>query len=121
LRRFYTHTHTHTYQVFPDVAAGVVTSLEEEFAFLLTRKDAASATLEARVRVSGLREALATLEATLKACAGEGSLQVALATLEATLEACAGVGSLRVASATLEATQEATLEARLRVSSLRIK
>jgi len=38
-------------QVFPDVAAGVVASLEEEFAFLLTKKDAASVTLETRVRV----------------------------------------------------------------------
>ncbi|KAF5832053.1 armadillo-type protein [Dunaliella salina] len=38
-------------QVFPDVASGVVASLEEEFAFLLTKKDAASVTLETRVRV----------------------------------------------------------------------
>eukprot|EP00983_Pelagomonas_calceolata_P108859 1159500-Pelagomonas_calceolata.AAC.21 len=43
-----------TREVFPDVAAGVVASLEEEFAFLLTKKDAASVTLETRVRVGHL-------------------------------------------------------------------
>ena len=44
--------------MFPDVAAGVVASLEEEFAFLLYKKDAAGVTLEARVRVGADVQAL---------------------------------------------------------------